>query len=319
MLLLYGVFVFYVFAWLASYLLFSALPSLVLPKHHLLPDQAKVCPFLPIPYISSPSNYKILFSYSDCCEQIHLPVGFLGPQIFFEFWKGEVWPRCLLPYLQYILLNAHSWHVTKICEISKWSDTFKVMGRNKKTLYALLPVLWFSFAFPAPSPSSSPYLSLPHSFSLSPCLLLFPTLQFCVHMCLHVCGHQWSSLKCHPSCFLRQVLSLACNVPGRLTGWSQGSVCLCLSSTAVTGVSPTPWFLFSLWLLGWNLGPLVCRTGTLPTKLSFQASVCLSAYHGVCPTLSLSEAHLQTSFQVSPSSCAVWWPAGGSSWRWFGW
>lgn len=106
MLLPYGVFVSYVFVWLVSYQLFSALVSPGLPKHHLLPDQAKVGPFLPIPYISSPSNSKILFSYGDCYEQIHLPVGFLGPQLFFEFWKGEVLPGCLLLYLQYILLNV---------------------------------------------------------------------------------------------------------------------------------------------------------------------------------------------------------------------
>lgn len=162
----------------------------------------------------------------------------------------------------------------------------------------LLPPPFLISPPPTLSPSPHPYFSFP----------LYSSVCTCVCMCV--------AFSDHPSCVLRQVLSLACNVPcrpGRLSGLSQGSVCLCLSSTAITSASPTPCFLFSPWLPGWNLGPLVCRTGTLPTELSFQASLCLSAYHGVCLALSLSEAHLQTSFQVSPSSCAVWWPAGSSS------
>lgn len=123
----------------------------------------------------------------------------------------------------------------------------------------------------SPASGSVGQLSVPCSFSFLPFpLSSTPHLQFCMHVCLHGCGHQWLSLKCHSPCFVGQVLSLAWNAPcrrGWLTRQSQGSACLCLSNLDYNRVTHTLFRIFRV-TSEMKLRSSCLQDKHLPTELS---------------------------------------------------
>lgn len=220
---------------------------------------------------------------------------------------------CVFSTYHWILVCTQNlWNKANEVILSKW----QIEKRRHTVCLASSSVVYFhhpsSFCLPlslSPPPTLSPS---PHPYFSFP---LYSFVCTCVCMCVSFSGH--------PSCVLRQVLSLACNVPcrpGRLSGLSQGSVCLCLSSTAITSASPTPCFLFSPWLPGWNLGPLVCRTGTLPLRYhSRPLSVCLPTTESV-PLLASQKHTCKQAFKLHLPVVLC----GGQlevhpGWWWFGW
>lgn len=130
-----------------------------------------------------------------------------------------------------------------------------------------------------PASGSVVWFPLPCLTSLSPLFLPLPiptSLSLFTVLCARVSARVWPLaviLQGPSTSFVFEtstVFGLECTMWARQANQTaQGSACLCLANTVITSVSPSLCFLFSVWLLEWNLGPPVCRTGAFPTELSF--------------------------------------------------